>query len=126
MPIETTATPAATIASRTIAMSPSASNQCATGPKGPGGPGLVRMDDGWSRPPCGVMGSRGAGDRDRLPSGGPESPCSIRRVKPLRNYPLVWRKKRQRVSLEMLAERSVRPARNADGGEAVSGATVLA
>jgi hypothetical protein len=34
MPIETTATPAATIASRTIAMPLSASNQCATGPKG--------------------------------------------------------------------------------------------
>ena len=58
----------------------------------------------------------GAGDRDRIALGwGPESPDSIRRVKPLRNYPLVWRKKRQRVSTGMLAERAVRSARNADG-----------
>ena len=65
----------------------------------------------------GVTGARG--DRDRVALGwGPESPCNIRRVKPLRNYPLVWRKKRQRVSLGMLAQRAVRPARNADGGTA--------
>jgi hypothetical protein len=50
MPIETTATPAATITSRTIAMSLSASNQCATGPKGPLVALSPRLDQpgGWA------------------------------------------------------------------------------
>ena len=33
------------------------------------------------------------GDRDRGALRVGESPCSIRRVKPIRNYPLVWCKK---------------------------------
>jgi hypothetical protein len=102
----------------------SASNQCATGPKGPGRrarPASFGWDDGWSRPPCGVMGSLGRWRSGPIALGwGPESPCSIRRVKPLRNYPLVWRKKRQRVSLGMFAQRAVREARNADGGAALT------
>ena len=50
---------------------------------------LDRMDDRWSRPP----GTRGCGEAiGTVLSRVGRAPCSIRRVKPLRNYPLVWRK----------------------------------
>jgi hypothetical protein len=71
-------------------------------------------------PDRGVTTGRVGRDRDRALSGrGALKRTAPSRVKPLRNYPLVWRKKRQRVSLGMLAQRAVRPARNADGGTAV-------
>jgi hypothetical protein len=66
---------------------------------GPSGLGLVRMDEGWSRPPCGVRGSLGRRRSGPIALGwGPESPASIgpRRGAPLLSFGVtqnapVWR-----------------------------------
>jgi hypothetical protein len=123
MPIETTATPAATIASRTMAMSLSASNQCATGPKGPLVALSPRLDQaGRARPRSGWMmggpdrGTRGAwgGDRDRgaLRVGRvPAASAALSRSAIV----LCVAQKASAGFHGMLAECAVRSARNADG-----------
>jgi putative tryptophan/tyrosine transport system substrate-binding protein len=56
------------------------------------------MDEGWPRS-LGHMGCGGRSGPCSLEEGAKRELDSIRRVKPIRNYPLVWRERRQGASI---------------------------